>query len=191
MKSSRFVTQECVQAEYEVLEPEVAASIVRPHFDAVRDLFCEYVPEGWGEPMSRLADVSFVVDQKMHDSPRHFAACRDDGKQLIFAPQFVELPVQTLVAILAHEFGHAADFAYPAHWRLMPAEPGVATWIGDPAKSKWGRAWQKTWMDRGKDHIEWTADGIAMAVTGRSIGYCGPCMLQHFDKGITRPKGLR
>jgi hypothetical protein len=191
VKSSRFVSQECVEAEYDVLPPEVVASVVRPHFDAVRDLFSEYVPAGWKEPLSKLQHVTFVVDSEMHDSPRHFAACRTDGKQLILAPQFVQLPVETLVAILAHEFGHAADFAYPAHWRLMPAGPGVAEWIGEPSETKWGRAWQKTWLGRNKDHVEWTADGIAMAVTGRAIGYCGPCVLQHFDEGVPRPKGLR
>ena len=191
LNSDKFISDECRNIEYDVVEPEVAASVIRPYFDAVRDTFASFVPVPSCGPMAKLADVVFVVNEKRHDTPRHFAACRNDGKQLEFAPQFVELPVATMVAILAHEFGHAADFAYPAHWRIQPGGPGLAEWIGDPQESKWGRNWAKSWESRSPDQVEWTADGIATVVTGRSIGYCGPCTLQCFDQGILRPKGLR
>lgn len=191
MKDSKFVNDACRELNFEAVEPEVAASIIRPYFDAVRDEFASFVPMGARESMSLLSEAIFVVEADRHDSPRHFAACRDDGLHLSFAPQLVELPVENMVAILAHEFGHAADFAYPGYWRLQPGCPGVAEWIGDPETTKWGRHWLRTWMDRGRDHVEWTADGIATAVTGRSIGYCGPCALQAFDRGLERPKGLR
>lgn len=189
--SNSFITQACRDKVYDPVDPEVAAVILRPHFDAVRDLFSEFVPPGASEPLTRLADVVFVVDVDRHDTPRHFAACRDDGRQLVLAPEIVDLPVENLVAILAHEFGHAADFAYPGFWRLQPGGPGLAEYLGDPDATKWGRENLRRWPTRGADHIEWTADGIAMAVTGRSVGYGGPCMLQRFDDGVPRPRGLR
>lgn len=49
----------------------------------------------------------------------------------------------------------------------------------------------QAWMNRDPDTVEFTADAIAEHVTGRKIGYCGPCLLQCFDRGRRRPRGLR
>jgi hypothetical protein len=172
-------------------EFEIAREILAPHFDAVKDVYAAFCPEPGHAPLARAAETKFVIDPKQHDTERHFAACRDDGLKMIFAPQIVDLPVDTLVAILAHEFGHALDFLYPGHWVTPPRGPGLAVWIGDPSATKQGRAWRKLWEDRDTDRVEWAADGIAQAVTGKKLGYCGPCMLQCFAGGVERPEGLR
>jgi hypothetical protein len=169
---------------------EIVRAIMRPHFDAVQDEFVSFRPEGSLGALGRLRKTKFVIDQKMHDTERHFAACRDDGLLIYFAPQIVDLPVETLVAITAHEFGHAADHAYPAYW-LMPSGPGKAQWLGAPPETKHGRRWQRLWRERSRDQIEWAADGIAQAVTGRKLGYCGDCLIQCYQGGIERPAGLR
>jgi len=173
------------------MDLDTAEAVIAPHWDAVRDTYVEFAPEGSGG-LVRLRKTKFVMDPEMHDSPRHFAACREDGMMMLFAPQLVDLPVETMVAILAHEFGHAADFAYPAHWVMPGSGPGTARWVGEQDSKQW-REWRKAWRSRTRDQIEWTADGIAQAVTGRKIGYCGEvgCMLQCFDKGQLRPAGLR
>lgn len=168
---------------------EVAASILQPYFDDARTSFAGFEVEP-GQRLSKAAKTRFVVDAGFHDTDRHFAATRDDGLLMYFAPEYINLPVETATAIMAHEFGHALDFLYPGHW-LMPAQgPGKATWIGPPGQSKAGRKWLKLWRSRTRDQVEWAADGIAQVVIGRRIGYCGDCMLQCF-RGKPRPKGLR
>lgn len=171
---------------------EVAREIVRPHWDAVRDIYLAYVPPGESEGIAKLAEVRFDIDPERHDSVRHFAACRTDGLHMVFAPQIVDLPVENLVAVLAHEFGHAADFLCPAHWRMPDSGPAKAEWIGHPGSTKWGRHWAKKWEARTRDQIEWAADGIAEAVTGKHLTYEGPLLLQCVrGAGIERPAGLR
>jgi len=180
---------------------EITAAILEPHFDAVRDTFVSYSPAP-GVKLWRLRHTHFVIDDSIRDKDRHFAACRDDGKLTIFASDFVnDLEVEQMVAILAHEFGHAADFAYPGQWVCMhPGTPEQhALWLG-ASRSKSARSWREHhWHRRSKDEVEWTADAIAEAVTGRKIHYCGECVLQCFGalrKGgpvveDTRPAGLR
>jgi hypothetical protein len=192
---------------------EVAAAILQPHFDAVRDVFVAYEPgvstEVGGRVLRprglvKLAKTKFVIDPKIRDTRRHFAATRDDGLLMMFAPEFVDLPMDTVVAVICHEFGHAADFAYPARWLMPPDGPGCAVWIDDP-DVKPARQWRTLWRQRNdlagkrdktktcehaRDQIEWAADGIAEAVTGKRVGYCGDCLLQCF-RGEERPAGLR
>lgn len=180
---------------------EIVAAVLQPHFAAVRDVFASFPPAP-GVTLGKLHKTRFIIDPKIRRGGtklpgcdcRHFAACRDDGLLMLFAPEFIELPTETLVAILAHEFGHAADHAYPAHWYMPGAGPARAIWIGQE-DTKRHRAWQRVWRDRNssdrRDQIEWAADGIAEAITGKSIGYCGDCMLQCFDAGAERPEGLR
>jgi hypothetical protein len=185
-----------------VSDEEIAASVLEPHFCAVRDLFSQFEPEP-GLKLSKLAKVQFVIDSKVHDKPRHFAATYEEKPLMVFAPQIVDLGVETVVAILAHEFGHAADFQYPSRWYTHARGPCVARWIdskdverklknGNRVDTKPFRAWSKAWSDRGRDQVEWAADGIAEAVTGKHITYDGPLVLQCLHgHGIERPKGLR
>lgn len=176
---------------------EIVAAVLQPHFDAVRDTFAKFSPTK-GVKLSGLRKVKFIIDGSAGrggtDLPdcegRHFAATRDDGLLMYYAPEIVDIPHDTLVAILAHEFGHAADHMYPAHWVMPPRGPGEATWIGS-AETKQHRQWQQLWRDRSRDQIEWAADGIAQAVIGLRIGYAGACMLQSFAGGAERPAGLR
>ena len=166
------------------IDPEEANVIVLPYFDAVRDTFAEFEPEP-GRPLAQCANVRFEIDERFHDTDRHYAACRDDGRRIYLAPQVLFLKQETLVAILAHEFGHATDFLYPGHWQTPLEGPARARWLGDPASG-----WRRKWEERNGDQVEWAADGIAEAVTGKKIGYCGRCLVQCFS-GIPRPKGLR
>ena len=49
----------------------------------------------------------------------------------------------------------------------------------------------RQWIDRDTDCVERTADHIASVVLDREIRYCGPCLLQTFGEGVSRPPGLR
>lgn len=193
---------------------EMAAAVLAPFFDAVRDEYVAFAPTS-GQPLARLRKVKFVIDPAIRDTVRHFAACRDDGVQMIFAPEIVDLPIENLVAILAHEFGHAADFAYPGAWSWPADGPGTSVFVGSDNKTRalawrelkrsWGQstpvdrepleseavAWMRAWEKRNRDQVEWTADAIAMTVTGHKLGYCGACMMQTFDRCVSRPMGLR
>jgi hypothetical protein len=170
----------------DVASAEMAATVLAPYFDAVRDVFSAYEPAA-GERLVKLERTQFVVEESIHDSDRHFAGCRQDGMLILLAPESVELPEETLVAIIAHEFGHAADYAYPAKW--LPERDAPAHWLGASASQE-AKRWRKAWPKRSRDQQEWAADSIAQAVTGRKIGYCGPCLLQCWD-GQPRPGGLR
>jgi hypothetical protein len=166
---------------------EFAAAVLEPHFYAVRDVFLEFEPAP-GKHLSRLKRTRMVVDPEVHDSPRHFAMCRDDGLQVKLAPEASDLPVEELTAILVHEFGHAVDFAYPAEWVAFRDKPAV--WIGDRT-DKPARRWRGLWTERTDDQIEWAADSIAQVITGLQVQYCGPCMVQCFSGGKLRGEGLR
>jgi hypothetical protein len=181
-------------------ECEIAAVVLAPHFDAVRDTFACYEPEP-GLRLDRLLKTRLIVRKSIHNSPRHYAACRDDGAEILCAPQIVDdVPVPQLVAILAHEFGHASDMAYPGQWVVL--RPGSrdqkAIFIGEPDDRRAVYWRERLWHERSRDEIEWTADAIAELVTGRLIHYCGDCVLQCFaplpGAGLRygrRPAGLR
>jgi hypothetical protein len=185
---------------------ELAAAVIEPHFDAVRDVYAGFEPEP-GKRLTTLKRTRFVVEPGVHDSERHYAMCRDDGLLIKVAPEAAQLDLETLTAVLAHEFGHAADFAYPGRW--VPSRGKRAIWIGEggcwhydqhgnaewrPQKGNDGRRvrkWQSLWHERDDDQVEWSADSIAYTVTGLKIQYCGPCLLQCFGAGAARPAGLR
>lgn len=189
-------------------QSELVFGIVQPHFDAVRDEFVSFVPEDGHGGLTKLAKVRCKVDAGMHDTERHYAAMRDDGLLMVLAPEIVELPWETIVAIVSHEFGHAADFAYPGQWLTFGGGPEKATWLGErEAGDKAARKWRLLWEERmrlagggamnpaaehARDQIEWAADGIVEAVTGHRLGYCGRCMIQCFnEESKLRPAGLR
>jgi hypothetical protein len=143
------------------------------------------------------------VDGSVHDDPRHFAACSEDGLSVVVAPQIVGLPQENLVAILSHELGHAADFLYPMRWQLcdgLLAEWEHPDWEEGPPRAVDERtlyARRRQWEARAHDEVERTADAIAerayLAVgTPRTIRYDGPCLLQRFEAGVApRPRNLR
>ncbi len=194
---------------------ELSAAILQPFWDACRDVYIDFVPADGHHGLVRLKRTKFVIDPAIRDTVRHFAACRTDGMQMIFAPEIVDLPNENLVAILAHEFGHAADYAYAGSWSWPLDKAGKTVWVGEDNRSRamaWRElnrrsggsidvllepqeseavAWMRAWDQRSADQVEWAADAIAMAVTGHKLGYCGDCMLQTFDRCVTRPKGLR
>jgi len=169
-----------------VSDEEVAYAILEPHFDAVRDVFADYEPEP-GHALVKLNGTKLLVDSAVRDSQRHFAACRDDGLLIVLAPQAAYLDHNTLVPLICHEFGHAADFLYPARWELRRNRPAIWVPEGAPKMAKRRNAWNA----RNDDSVEWAADSIAQAVVGRPIQYCGPCMLQCFSGGQPRPSNLR
>lgn len=172
------------------LTVEEAAAVIEPYFIAVRDVF---VREG----ATKCKRVTLEIAPWIHDSPRHFAATEERGKFMVAAPEFAELPEDTVLAILAHEFGHAVDFLYPGEYLLVDdgelvKMPRVPVGRLDQKATQAHIARTRSWGKRNKDAVERTADAIAEMFTGRTIGYCGPCELQCFDRGV-RPRrpGLR
>lgn len=169
------------------LELERALEAVRPYDRAVREVFVAF-------GLKRLKRVALYVAPWVHDSTRHFAATKTDGRTVVLAPEAADLPDETLLAILAHEYGHAADYAYPGRFLLIDGEL-TDFWPEDgPLPAGLERRWllrNDQWEERSDDDVERTADAIAERVTSKRIGYVGPCQLQAFDRGRARPQGLR
>lgn len=166
----------------------MASVIIRPSFDAVRDVFCEAHQKLDGA--KDMAVVELRIKDGIHDTDRHFAQCLTTGKRIELAPEGADLPLETLSAILAHEFGHASDFLHPGRWEFQ-GQGKPARWLNIDPESDAMQIVYRRWLNRNDDEIEWWADAIAQAITGRHIGYCGPCLLQCFEGGQKRPKGLR
>ena len=166
---------------------EVIACI-QPYFDAVKHTFANFSPDGVTR-LSKLSKVGFLIEPAVHDKPRHFAACRNDGGLILLAPEIIGLSEENVIAMLAHEFGHAADFAYPGSWVTSDDSTKAAIWIG-LRNDKQAMRWRKFWMDRNTDQQELAADSIVKTVTGKTVGYCGDLTIQCFT-GKPRPVGLR
>lgn len=164
------------------LSPEEAHAILEPYFSAVRERFLR---SGY----DRIRRTRLGCDPKMHDSARHFAACRDDGLEILVAPELAEQNYDLVLGILAHECGHAIDHLYPAEFVLR--ERVVFRRDREGESDKQWRKFLSAWKARDDDAVEFTADGIAERVLGVPIGYRGPCMLQSLTGGAARPKGLR
>lgn len=191
----------CVPIETEV-DCDEAILILEPLFLAVQETFVAYEKREFGS--SRLRRTRLECLPGAHDqgslpdgSPaiRHFAGCRDDGRVIVTAPEIVELPEEMVLAILSHEFGHAMDFAYPGDYIVADGFL-VRRPLGhrgdDDRTDRAAVAVMRQWTSRGDDQIEGTADAIAETVTGKKIGYVGPCLLQSFRGGMRpRPAGLR
>ena len=179
----------CPQIE-SFLTVEEAEAVIEPYFLAVQEVFI-------GNGSKRCKKTRLEIAPWIHDSPRHFAACEDTGNVIITAPEFAELPEETVLAILSHEFGHATDFLYPGEFVLIEDSelvryPPVPAKLIDAKAEQAHLARIKSWEHRSKDTIERTADFITEMFTGKLIGYCGPCELQCFNRGH-RPRrpGLR
>jgi hypothetical protein len=172
------------------LTVEEAQAILEPYFIAVQERF---VAEGAG----RARGVRLEVAPWAHDSDRHFGATSTTGSPLVVAPELAELPEETVLAIFSHEFGHSIDYLYPGEYVLMD-DGELVRLPPTPASDFGGRRGEQAylarmthWNDRDDDTVERTADAIAEHFTGHAIGYCGPCSLQCFDRGTSRPEGLR
>jgi len=173
----------CPDVQTRVTDEE-ALAILEPYFEATRE---HYLEAG----LERCAEPRLGVDPTIHDTARHFAACQEDGKRILLAPELVELPEDTVLAIIAHEFGHAADFLYPGEFMLgLEDEPARRRAPSDMKGKHWHR-WLKDWRARDADMVELVADAIAHGVLGVRYGYQGPCLIQSFGARATRPIGLR
>lgn len=186
---------------------EVAATILAPYFDVTRAAFAEFVPHGASAPLSKLRRTKFRISDEVRDTERHFAGTTEDGMLIVLSPAIIDLGPESASAIIAHEFGHAADFMYPSDFFPPERGSGAARWLGDEADCKQLRAWRQHWNERtemarltaktpeienAKDQVEWAADSIAESVVGRAIRYCGDCMVQCWNpRAPRRPALLR
>lgn len=170
---------------------EEAYVILSPHFRAVADIVSSYSADG--TKLTELSKVKFIVDSKVHDSQRHFAMTAENGRTMWFAPGIVHLALDTMVAIICHEFGHAADFLYPARWVSKPRPGDRARWLDDDlVGTTEAKRWQNQWLNRTRDQVEWAADAIAWELTDNKIEYGGPLELQCLGRcGEPRRAGLR
>ena len=184
--------QTCEDAPF-TLTDEEALLVLEPYFEAVRERYLE-------SGLRRASDVRLHLSEWAHDSPRHFGMTTSDGKLVTVAPHLAGMPEDTVVAIMAHEFGHACDFLSPSRYQLRDralvewatrdwSEGRVSGAEEDP-KAAYNRS--KQWESREDDEVERTADAIAERVMQRPIYYAGPCMVQSLAGGIRpRPAGLR
>lgn len=157
--------------------------VLEPYFEVVR---AEYRAYG----LIKVKRPQLFVAPEMHDSPRHYGACRDDGSAILLAPELAEMSESIVLAIIAHEFGHATDFLYPGEFVLGDGGPAARRVEKDEEPKQWSK-WLKAWHKRSGDVVELTADAIAERVMGVPYGYQGPCNLQSFDALKARPMGLR
>jgi hypothetical protein len=182
----------CPETETD-LDCETALAIVEPYFTATQEVFVDYEHRVHGQAF--IKRVRLECSPLMHDAPRHFAGCAENGRLIAVAPHLAELPEEAVVGILAHELGHAMDFAYSGHYVIDDGELRErAHAVYDESDKRMRQALvaaSRHWRDRDDDAVEKTADLIAERVTGRTIGYVGPCELQAFDRGSSRRPGLR
>lgn len=175
----------------------------------------------WKQVVYRFEDAGFpqvhnttrvVFDEGVHDSCRHYAAARTDGKVLMLAPEVVDLPDEDIWALLAHEAGHFVDFASPGRFfhreptrvrmregasvemlsELSERMPPSALFRFVELPGKLGKH-MREWKERDADEVEFVADGIASLAMGIPIRYRGPadCLVETFGPGVERPLGLR
>jgi hypothetical protein len=162
-------------------ENDQAFAILEPIFAELRSRFVD-------RGLEELRRTRLSMDPSIHDTPRHFAATRDDGLLVYFAPSLTNLPNDIVFGIIGHELGHAADFSKPARFALD--DEGRLLIRPDDADVDWPTL-VKRWSARDEDAIERSADAIASWVLGTAIGYRGPCLLQSLSGGVPRPAGLR
>lgn len=166
------------------LSEEEAEALLEPYFIEARKRFYE-------QGLERLKAVRFGCSKKMHDSPRHFAATTTDGKQILVAPELVEVDEPLVIGIIAHELGHATDFLYPGEFVLGKSDEEIVRRQRDDVDERQWHRWMSRWQARSGYVVEKTADLIAGLVWGTPIGYTGPCMLETFEGGVPRPRSLR
>lgn len=166
------------------LSDEEALLVLEPYFEAMRE---SYLAAG----LERCSLVRLEIDPAMHDTARHFAACQDDGRIVLLAPELAELPESTVLAIVGHELGHATDFLYPGEFAMGAEDaPAIRRRPASMKPKHWHR-WLRDWERRDADLVELTADAIAHYALGVRYGYRGPCLIQSFESTRLRPIGLR
>lgn len=159
------------------MSPMQARLILEPYYVELQE---QFIQAGF----DKVRVTKLRCSWEMHDSPRHFAGCLQDGTIIYAAPELIQMPESTVLGILAHELGHAVDFLYPACAVLRGDH---VVFVGDPDKERI-RGWKK----RDSDTVEIVADLIAEEVLGTPIGYRGPCHLQSLGAGGSRrPIGLQ
>lgn len=166
------------------LSCDAAHAVIEPYYQAVQEVFLAHAQ------LARCKGTRLYVAPWVHDAPRHFAACRDDGKVILVAPELAELDERMVLAILAHELGHAVDFLYPGEFVLGKDRRAEHRDRETFTERQWAK-WVRSWEQRDADAVEFTADAIAEYAVGIPIGYTGPCQLQSFARGQARPQGLR
>ena len=175
------------------MESDAAYAILEPYFEAAREVYLEY-SEQRGLRVKGIRQVRLECRDDMHDSPRHFAGASEDGNLIAFAPQMVDLPEDTVAAILAHEFGHIVDFLNPGRFHC-DVEERKLIFLPEEDEGERGErvrvARLRQWRKRDHHAVELTADLIAEQAIGKRIGYSGPCRLQGFSRGVPRPPHLR
>jgi len=174
-------------------DEQTTLAVLEPYFIATRERFLEYV-SGLGLPTKALTRVRLECDPQMRDSERHFAGASVDGDLIAVAPEMVDLPEDTVAAMLAHEWGHILDHLFPGTFVLdeedeliVVVDRGATDARADQARV----ARMLQWRDRDAHTVELVADKVAEAVIGVRIGYAGPCLLQAFGRGVPRPPQLR
>jgi hypothetical protein len=167
---------------------------LEPYFEAAREVYLEFA-EARGLSVAGLRRVKLECGLDMHDTPRHFAGASTDGSRIRLAPHMVDLPEDTVAAIIAHEFGHIVDYLNPAAFVCNVEESSLILITeqheDEKRADKTRIARVRQWDARDDHSIELTADLIAQEVIGKRIGYSGPCMLQGFARGVPRPTKLR
>ena len=124
--------------------------------------------------------AAFVIDESMHDSPRHFAGCRLDGHEVRVASCLASLPNDVILGVLAHEAGHVEDFRSPDLYGLSGGKLHVY------------KASQR--HRRSSHETEVVADKIAALGMGERVGYVkldGIGWIQCLGSGVARPKTLK
>lgn len=169
------------------LTPGEAKQILEPYFREVQRLFVEH-------GLTLVKRARLICDRSMHDTPRHFAGTSQNGREIVVAPEMVELPEPFVLGIMAHELGHATDFLYPGEfviWVEHGEGEAIVRRAQDSVDERQWLRWQRAWDKRESHVVEKTADLIAGLVWGAPIGYEGPCLLETFEGGVSRPRELR
>jgi hypothetical protein len=189
------------------LRPDKAWRVIEPYWREMLQLFREHGFEAPGNV------AKIVIDPEWRDTCRHFAGMSEDASTLVLAPEFADLPLANIKAILAHEAGHAVDLSSPGkYWFRRAVEmhirqgawarsledlpqkfQGPAVFVFETLPSHNFAKHLRDWEGRPRDEVEMLADAIAEHVLGERIGYTGTegCIIQTLGRGIPRPKGLR